>query len=133
MPYRRYHTREMIRESSPAINLVFSRDSEDFTTYVITHNEIDSSEQIRFTSVNPAELLEKLKSENGKDIWICGGANLVQQLMRDNLIDQYYISVIPTLLGSGIRLFENVEREIKLKLLKTQTYNGITDLVYTRR
>lgn len=105
----------------------------DFTTYVITHNKIDSSEKIRFTSEDPAELLEKLKSENGKDIWICGGANLVQQLMRDNLIDQYYISVIPTLLGSGIRLFESVEREIKLKLLKTQTYNGITDLVYTRR
>lgn len=106
---------------------------EDFTTYVITHNEIDSSEQIRFTSVNPAELLEKLKSENGKDIWICGGANLVQQLVRDDLIDKYYISVIPILLGSGIRLFEKVEREIKLKLLKTQTYNGITDLVYVRR
>lgn len=105
----------------------------DFTTYVITHNEIDSSEQIRFTSVNPAELLEKLKSENGKDIWICGGANLVQQLVRDDLIDKYYISVIPILLGSGIRLFEKVEREIKLKLLKTQTYNGITDLVYVRR
>lgn len=105
----------------------------DFTTYVITHNEMDSSEQIRFTSKNPSELLEKLKSENGKDIWICGGANLIQQLMRDNLIDQYYISVIPTLLGSGIRLFENVEREIKLKLVKMQTYNGITDLVYIRR
>lgn len=105
----------------------------DFTTYVITHNAIDSSEQIHFTSENPSELLEKLKSENGKDIWICGGANLIQQLMHDNLIDQYYISVIPTLLGSGIRLFENMEREIKLKLLKTQTYNGITDLVYTRR
>lgn len=45
----------------------------DFTTYMITHNEIDSSEQIRFTSANPAELLEKLKLENRKDIWICGG------------------------------------------------------------
>lgn len=100
---------------------------------MITHHAVDSSEQIRFTSENPSELLEKLKSENGKDIWICGGANLIQQLMRDNLVDQYYISVIPILLGSGIRLFENMEREIKLKLLKTQTYNGITDLVYTRR
>lgn len=106
---------------------------EDFTTYVITHKEIDSSERIHFTNENPSELLEKLKAEDGKDIWICGGANLVQQLMCDDLIDQYYISVIPTLLGSGIRLFENVGREIKLKLLKTQTYNGITDLVYARR
>lgn len=105
----------------------------DFTTYVITHNKINSTEQIRFINENPIDLLEKLKSEDGKNIWICGGANLVQQLMRNDLIDQYYISVIPTLLGSGIRLFGNVEKEIKLKLLKTQTYNGITDLVYKRR
>jgi len=105
----------------------------DFITYVITHNERNSTEQIHFTDENPIDLLARLKLENGKNIWICGGANLAQQLMRNDLIDQYYISVIPTLLGSGIRLFGNMEKEIKLKLLKTQTYNGITDLVYTRR
>lgn len=105
----------------------------DFMTYVFTHNETRSTENIRFTNEAPAELLKKLKSDNGKNIWICGGANLVKQLMQDDLIDRYYISVIPTLLGSGIRLFGNAEKEIKLRLLKTQTYNGITDLVYTRR
>lgn len=105
----------------------------DFTTYVMTHKEMDSSKQIHFTSENPSDLLKKLKSQEGKDIWICGGANLVQQLLRDDLIDQYYISVIPTLLGSGIRLFAHGGREIELKLLKAKTYNGITDLVYTRR
>ena len=105
----------------------------DFTTYVITHKDMNSTEQIRFTNEKPADLLEKLKSKNGKNIWVCGGANLIHQLMSDDLIDQYYISVIPTLLGSGIRLFGNVEKEIKLKLLKTQSYNGITDLIYTRR
>jgi len=105
----------------------------DFTTYVFTHNEKNSTEQIRFINENPIDLLEKMKSEDGKNIWICGGANLVQQIMHNDLIDQYYISVIPTILGSGIRLFGNMEKEIKLKLLKTQTYNGITDLVYTRR
>ncbi len=49
------------------------------------------------------------------------------------MIDKYYISVIPTLLGNGIHLFSNMENEIKLKLYKTQTYNGITDLIYVRR
>jgi len=105
----------------------------DFTTYVITHNEKNSTDKICFTNKNPIDLLTKLKSEPGKNIWICGGANLVQQLIRSDLIDQYDISIIPTLLGSGIRLFENTEKEIKLKLLKTQAHNGITNLVYTRR
>lgn len=105
----------------------------DFMTYVFTHNEMNSAENIRFTDKSPVDLLKKLRSEDGKDIWICGGANLVGQLMQSDLIDRYYISVIPTLLGSGIRLFGNIGKEIKLKLLKTQTYNGITDLIYSRR
>lgn len=83
--------------------------------------------------MNPADLAKKLKEENGKDIWVCGGADLVQQLVNKDLIDYYYITVIPTLLGSGIRLFENTEHEIKLRLLQTQSYNGMIDLIYTRR
>lgn len=105
----------------------------DFTTYVITHNEHNSTEKIRFTDTNPVDLIKKLKKENGKDIWICGGANLVGQLVNEDLIDCYYITVIPTLLGSGIRLFESVKHEIKLRLLNTRAYNGMTDLIYTRR
>ena len=87
-----------------------------FTTYVLTHKECNSSQQIHFTSENPVLLLERLKQEAGKDIWICGGANLVQQLVSKNMIDKYYISVIPTLLGNGVRLLGNIDREIKLRL-----------------
>lgn len=119
---------QVITELSPA-EWIYS----DFTTYVITHHEADSTEQIQFVHEDPAVLLRRLKSEDGKNIWICGGASLIGQLMDQDLIDQYDISVIPTLLGSGIRLFGNMKKEIKLKLIKTQTYNGITDLIYTRR
>lgn len=106
---------------------------ENFITYVITHNENTSSEKIRFVNVDPVSLVKRLKEEKGRDIWMCGGANLVQQLVNEDLIDCYYITVVPTLLGSGIRLFENTEREIKLRLLNTQSYNGMTDLIYIRR
>lgn len=105
----------------------------DFTTYIITHKEYPSSEKIRFVSVDPIDLVKSLKEEKGKDIWICGGANLVQQFVNADFIDDYYITVIPTLLGSGIRLFEHAKYEIRLKLLKTQSYNGMTDLIYKRR
>lgn len=72
----------------------------DFITYVITHNECTSSENIRFENINPVDLVKRLLEENGKDIWICGGANLVRQLVNKDLIDCYHITVIPTLLGS---------------------------------
>lgn len=99
----------------------------------MTHNKHASSDKIRFTGESPVELVKKLRKEIGKDVWICGGANLIQQLVREDLIDYYYITIIPTILGSGIRLFENTKHEIKLRLLNTQSYNGMTDLIYTRR
>ena len=106
---------------------------DDFTTYVVTHNKHTSSDKIRFTDEDPVELVKKLRAENGKDVWICGGANLIQQLVREDFIDCYYITVIPTILGAGIRLFENANHEIKLRLIHVQSYNGMTDLIYIRR
>ncbi|MDE6957840.1 MAG: dihydrofolate reductase family protein [Lachnospiraceae bacterium] len=126
MGYHTYH--QIITELSPE-EWVYR----DFKTYVMTHRKLKSVEGIMFTDDNPVSLVKRLSKEYGKDIWICGGAHLVQQLAGEDLIDQYYISVIPTLLGSGIRLFGEVQKEIKLRLVKTQVYNGITDLVYERR
>lgn len=105
----------------------------DFTSYIITHTPKESTDRIRFTDERPCQLVSRLKNETGKDIWICGGASIVKQLMQADLIEQYYINVIPTILGNGIRLFDTFEKEIKLKLIKTRSYNGITDLVYERR
>lgn len=106
---------------------------DDFKTYVITHKSKKSSDKKVFTNDSPVELVRKLKEENGKGVWICGGANIIQQLVNEDLIDCYYITVVPTILGSGIRLFEKADHEIMLKLLKTQSYNGMTDLVYVKR
>lgn len=104
------------------------------TTYVVTHRAHESTENIKFVNEDLAGLIDRLRQEDGKSIWICGGANTIQQLVRLNMIDCYYITVIPTLLGSGIRLFDNgAAEEIKLKLINTQSYNGMTDLVYIRR
>jgi dihydrofolate reductase len=105
MGWNTYH--QVVTELSPD-NWVYK----DFTTYVFTHKKEKSSEQIRFTSENPVSLLKQLKVKDGKDIWICGGAHIIQQLIIEDMIDEYYISVIPTILGGGIRLFENTKQEI---------------------
>lgn len=105
----------------------------DFTTYVITHNRSSSTERIRFTDQNPVDLLKNLKQQNGKDIWICGGANLARQFLYADAIDQYYLSIIPTLLGKGVRLFGDLPNELKLSLIQTRNYNGIVELIYERR
>ena len=126
MGWNTYH--QIITELSPK-EWVYS----DFTTYVVTHRRKTSSDKIHFTNKDPVELLKKLREERGKGIWICGGANLVQQFVKEDAIDYYHITVIPTIWGSGIRLFEKAGHEIKLRLLKTQSHNGMTDLIYAKR
>ena len=102
-------------------------------SYVITHKALPSSETVTFTSEDPCSLVRRLAGEDGKAIWICGGAEIIRQLMKEHMINRYHISVIPTILGNGIRLFSPMEREVKLRLIRAQTWNGITDLIYEPR
>lgn len=102
------------------------------STYVITHRKADSSEEIHFTQEDPVTLIKRLRSQEGKNIWICGGSNIIHQCMQNDLIDEYQISIIPTILGEGIPLFYNTEKQLKLRLVDTKNYNGIVDVAYVR-
>ena len=102
-------------------------------SYVMTHRNEPSSDEIIFTSRNIVELLQELKSEEGKDIWICGGASIVNQLLECNMIDRYHIAIIPTILGGGVPLFEKHDKKIDLRLISTECYNGIVEIIYERR
>ena len=76
--------------------------------------------------------LSKTRAKEGRDIWICGGADVLNQCVRENLIDRYIITTVPVILGAGIRLFaENgVTESLKLKDVKTE--NGLITAVYDR-
>ncbi len=103
------------------------------TTYVITHRRQPSSADIRFVQEEPCSLVRRLREEQGRAIWICGGSRIIQPLVREDLLDVYHISVIPTILGAGLPLFAEISQKIKLKLRSTQVYNGIVESVYVRR
>ena len=103
------------------------------TTYVITHRRQPSSADIRFVQEEPCSLVRRLREEQGRAIWICGGSRIIQPLVQEDLLDEYHISVIPTILGAGLPLFAEISQKIKLKLRSTQVYNGIVESVYVRR
>lgn len=56
---------------------------------------------------------EKAKqSANGKDIRIQGGANTIQQFLNAGLVDECCIHISPLILGSGIRLLDNINNDL---------------------
>ena len=103
------------------------------STHVLTHRSMENEPGISFTQEPVASLLARLKAQSGGEIWICGGASVVNQCIRAGLIDRYHINVIPTIRGTGIRLFDALPEPIPLRLLSTEHYNGIVDLVYAPR
>lgn len=92
-----------------------------------------SSDHVIVTSEDICSLVQKIKQESGKDIWICGGQQLITPLIQANMIDEYHISMIPTLIGKGTRLFEDFDQETRLSLIKTYVYNGIVDIEYQKK
>lgn len=80
---------------------------------------------------NAIQLVSSLKQQSGKNIYCDGGAEIVTELLNHSLFDQIIISIIPHLLGSGIRLFkqENIEQQVQLK--SSITYpSGLVQLWY---
>lgn len=100
-------------------------------TYVLTGRALSSTEEIIFTKEPMKNLLDRLRREEGQDIWICGGASIVSQAM--DFIDRFCITVVPVILGDGISLFGKRMHEIPLVLISTRKYNGMVDLLYERR
>lgn len=101
--------------------------------YVITHNPGQASGQVTYYSGGLAALVHKLKSEPGKHIYCDGGAEIVNQLLKLNLVDEFIISVIPTLLGEGTQLFSSERPEQKLTLVSSKQFDkGLVQLHYTK-
>lgn len=58
---------------------------------------------------------------------------VITELSPDGMIDRFYISVIPVLLGAGVRLFGELPEALELRLMDTRSYNGIVELRYEKR
>lgn len=77
------------------------------------------------------ELLTALKAGDGKDIWLWGGATLFGSLAAAGLVDAVEVSVVPVLLGAGVRLIEGCDRRIKLELATVdRSLPGFVSLTY---
>ncbi|MFY9150869.1 MAG: dihydrofolate reductase family protein [Prolixibacteraceae bacterium] len=99
--------------------------------YVVTRNSRPDEGKVKFYSGDLKELVDTLKTREGKHIYCDGGAETVHRLLQADLIDEMIISVIPVLLGGGISLFGNQFPEKKLELINTASFEkGLVQLHY---
>ena len=75
--------------------------------------------------------MQQLKSGVGKNIYCDGGAEIIHALLKNKLIDELIISVIPVLVGEGTKLFKDGRPEQRLELITAKTFDsGLTQLHY---
>jgi dihydrofolate reductase len=68
-----------------------------------------------------AEAVARLKDEPGEDLAVLGSGELVQSLMRHNLVNEYVLLIHPLVLGSGRRLFADGTSAVALRLVDSVT------------
>lgn len=98
--------------------------------YVFSHTERKDTGATFITSGIP-EAIRALRQQDGKDIWLYGGASLISTFIRLDLVDVYTISVHPVALGKGKPLFEALDHRLQLRCTGTRTFrSGVVELTY---
>lgn len=71
--------------------------------------------------VKNVQELKKIKIQNGTDLQVYGSGNLVQTLLKNDLVDELWLKIFPITLGSGKRLFEKGTIPAAFRLIESKT------------
>lgn len=106
--------------------------------FVLTHHaraplEMEGGTTFTFVTDGIQTALDRARrAAAGKDVVLAGGAKAAQQYLKAGLVDEMEISVAPTLLGAGERLFDGVDDLQGLRLVRTVAAPDVTHLKFAR-
>ncbi|MHA1552645.1 MAG: dihydrofolate reductase family protein [Candidatus Heimdallarchaeaceae archaeon] len=99
--------------------------------FVFTREISADHDKVTFVNEDVRTFLENLQTD--KDIWLLGGGKIIEAFHNESLIDEYIISIVPSVIGQGIPLFRQSVVESDLELVKSQSFEtGIVNLHYKK-
>jgi dihydrofolate reductase len=103
-------------------------------SYILTNQDLSTERtDIYFIRGGVEEVVENVNKKGYQRVWLVGGGKIASLFINRGLVDEYVITVIPTVLGEGIPLFQSVP-ELKLDLISVQTYSsGLVELHYKKK
>lgn len=106
----------------------------DKEAYIVTRTPRPSNGNITFYTGDLTDLVNHLKQLEGKNIFCDGGAEVVHELMKSNLIDEWIISIVPVMMGNGTKLFKDGRPMLEMELVSSKSYDtGLTQVHYKRK
>ncbi|MFB7141240.1 dihydrofolate reductase family protein [Gottfriedia sp. NPDC056225] len=101
--------------------------------YVFSRTQANEEHKAIYINENITEVVNKLKVQSGKDIWLYGGASLITSFINLGLVDEFRLSIHPVILGEGKPLFIDLKQRINLNLINTKTFSsGVVQVIYQR-
>ncbi|MBL4934167.1 dihydrofolate reductase [Clostridium sp. YIM B02515] len=98
--------------------------------YVFSRTSKGKNENVEFVNEDIKSFADKLKKIPGKNIWVVGGGELLHYFIKEKLIDEFIITIAPTIIGSGIPLFKEIDFEYELVLKDVRRFNQFATLYY---
>ncbi len=99
--------------------------------YIFSNTLTKVDKPFQLINKNVKKTVDHIKKEEGKDITLFGGGELLTSLLNLDLVDEISLAVIPVILGKGIPFVREVNKRISLTLVKSKTYsNGTVELSY---
>lgn len=111
----------------------FHNDYKNKKVYVATSKELEDYDNIHFINGDIVKVIEEERQKEGKDIYLFGGGIVIDNFIKADVIDEYIIGVIPTILGKGIPLFPGNNPKIDLHLEEYFVEDGIMIMRYSKR
>jgi dihydrofolate reductase len=102
--------------------------------YVFTRKKVrrnNNEQDCEYIDTNIQDFVTNLTQLIGKDIWLLGGGEIVSVLLNAGLVDEIILSIHPIILGTGIPLLRNIQKQVNLKLENSLSFErGLTQLCY---
>jgi dihydrofolate reductase len=102
--------------------------------YVFTRKKVrkkNNEQDVEYIDTNIQGFITSLTQSIGKDIWLLGGGEIASVLLNAGLVDEIILSIHPIILGTGIPLFRDIQKEVNLKLENSLSFeSGLTQLCY---
>lgn len=118
-------------EASSAVTKQFLSAVQAMRKYVFSRTRKHVEGNAMVIHQNLESEVRRIREEYGKDIWLCGGADILKTFARLDLVDEYFLSVHPVILAGGKPLFEGMKVPLNLKLVeKRKLGSGIVILRY---
>ena len=108
----------------------FPQKYEGKPTFVFSRKKKGKDENITYVQGSAKSFMKKYKPK-GK-VWLLGGAEVINHFLKDDLVDEMRIFVMPELLGDGVRLFKEGNKDKKFKFINKKSYGHVVELYYKK-